>query len=132
MLWTRNYAVVMAAGIAFLLLGLIGATAVTGVLPQELMKYNPHASPLVESTAYAAAAKKAECRVCGVIAAIRPVQVEREASGASAGSGAASSSKVYRVTVRMDDGTERTVTQSVPAFTVGTRVRVKGVALERG
>jgi len=39
---------------------------------------------------------------------------------------------VYRVVVRLDDGTTRTVSQpSAPAFAVGERVRVQGNALER-
>lgn len=41
--------------------------------------------------------------------------------------------KAYRVSVRMDDGTERTLSFAAqPSVTVGSRVRVNGNALERG
>ena len=98
----RNYPLLLAFGVALLLSGLVGAAAVTGVLP-------------------AAAAKKADCRACGAVAAVRKVEL---------GAGRRS---VYRITVRMDDGSERTVThESAPLYPVGARVRVNGHALERG
>jgi hypothetical protein len=136
MVRTRNYPVVIGAGVAVLLFSLVGAAAITGVLPQDIARYNPHASPLLETTASAAAAKKANCRTCGVIASIRSLEVRRE--GASAGTSAAQPSgedkqRLYRVTVRMDDGTERTLTQAkAPLFAVGARVRINGSAMERG
>jgi len=137
MVRTRNYPVVIGAGVAVLLFSLVGATAITGVLPQDIARYNPHTSPLLETTASAAAAKKANCRACGIVASIRPLEVRSEGAsvGASAGDEAkgAARQRIYRVTVRMDDGSERTLSQSkAPLFAVGARVRVNGNAIERG
>jgi outer membrane lipoprotein SlyB len=167
---TRNYPIVIAVGVAVLLFSLVGLAAITGVLPQDITKHNPHTSPLLETTASAAAAKKANCRACGVVASIRPVEVKGEASGAGAVAGGVAGAvvgheivdgkyqgiatiagaaggalagneiekqvkkhTVYRVTVRMDDGSERTLTHSkAPVFAVGARVRVNGNAIERG
>jgi hypothetical protein len=111
-----NYPLLLAAGVALLLSGLVGAAAVTGVLP---VRSDPNeAAPALEKTATAAAARRANCRSCGVVAAVRKVRAEGDA---------------YRVTVRMDDGRERTVTSSsAPPYAVGARVKVNGNALERG
>lgn len=109
----HNYPLLLAAGVTLLLSGLVGTAAVTGALPRAQV-----APPVLGSTAAAAAARKARCRACGVVAAVRKVRVSGE---------------VYRVTVRMDDGSERTVTSaSAPAYGVGARVKVNGNALERG
>ncbi len=123
MVWTRNYPVVLGGGVAFLLFSLVGVAAITGVMPEDIALHNPLASPLLDSTASAAAAKHSNCRICGVIAAIRPIRIEGQ-SGTLAG---------YRVTVRMDDGRERTLSQTrEPGLPIGARVRVKGESLERG
>ena len=135
MLGTRNYPVVIAAGVAVLLFSLVGGAAMTGVLPQDLAAHNPLASPLLETTAAAAAAKKGDCRACGIVTSIRAVEVRSDASaGASAAKPpAAAGQKVYRVTVRMDDGSERALSQSqAPLFPVGARVRVSGNSISRG
>jgi outer membrane lipoprotein SlyB len=121
-----NYPLLIGAGVALLISGLVGAAAVTGSLPAH-NTWAPGANPLLEKTATAAAAKKANCRTCGVVAAVRKVEVKRETSGTATLAG------VYRVTVRMDDGSERTLTQpSAPAHAVGARVKVNGNDLERG
>jgi outer membrane lipoprotein SlyB len=53
------------------------------------------------------------------------------AVGGSTGS-SATSDRVYRITLRMDDGTERTITQeSTPSFSSGDRVRLAGGAIVR-
>lgn len=110
----HNYPLLLAAGVALLLSGLVGAAAVTGVLPRTAADV----PGVLENTAAAAAARKAGCRTCGVVAAVRKIKVQGD---------------VYRVTVRMDDGSERTLTSAgAPAYGVGARVRVNGNALERG
>jgi hypothetical protein len=118
---SRNYPVVIGAGVAVLMFSLVGAAAITGVLPAS----NGSSDLLaLEKTAAAAAASKAGCRTCGVVAAVKAVQVKSDSSGIGS---------VYRVTVRMDDGSERTLSlASAPAFAIGARVRVNGHALERG
>lgn len=124
MVGPRNYPLLIGAGVALVISGLVGAAALTGVLPAQ--PEQARAAAVLENTASAAAARKANCRTCGVVAAVRKVEV-KGGERSSVGVG------VYRVTVRMDDGSERTVTQaSAPAHGVGARVRVNGNALERG
>jgi len=131
MVRTRNYPALIGAGVAVLLFSLVGAAAVSGVMPQDIAAHNPLASPLVESTASAVAAKKSDCRACGVIASIRALELRSDA--ASAGSSSAEKRRVYRVTVRMDDGSERSLSlDAAPLYAVGTRVRVRGTQIERG
>ncbi len=127
MRWTRNYPMVIASGVAVLLFSLVGVAAISGVLPKDIATHNPHATPLLETTASAASAKKSNCRNCGFVKVVRSVEVEGEIEKHS------KNQKVYRVTVRMDDGTERTLSLAAqPSFGVGTRVKVNGNALERG
>jgi hypothetical protein len=96
----RNYPLLLAFGVALLLSGLVGAAAVTGVLPMN---------------------GKAETGVVAAVAKVKPGPVN------------ATGTAVYRVTVRMDDGSERTLTSTgAPQYPVGARVRVNGNALERG
>jgi len=122
MVLTRNYPVVLGAGVAILLFSLVGGAAITGVLPQDIGRSNPHATPLIDTTALAAAARKGHCRSCGIVSAIRPMRVESAAGNFAA----------YSVTVRMDDGSERNLSQQkAPAFAVGARVRLNGDAIER-
>lgn len=169
----RNYPLLIGAGVALLISGLVGAAALTGALPLQVKHEPGAAQPTLENTAAAAAAKKANCRTCGVVAAVRKVEVKGETSGVGAVAGGvggavvgnvlaedasrdrrniatvvgaaagalagneiekhAKKQIVYRVTVRMDDGSERTVTQAkAPAHAVGARVRVNGNHLERG
>jgi hypothetical protein len=116
---TRNYPAVIGAGMAVLLFSLVGAGAITGVIPAS----NTDGGLALERTAAAAAASKAACKTCGVVAAVKAVKVKSDSSGVSS---------VYRVTVRMDDGSERTLSQAAPNFAVGARVRVNGHVLQRG
>ena len=108
MLGTRNYPVVIAGGIAVLLFSLVGAAAITGVLPSASERKSAQPDK-VKATA---------CRNCGVVADVR-APTSRHSS--------------YRVVLRMDDGSERIVPQAAePDFGVGARVRVIGQTLERG
>jgi outer membrane lipoprotein SlyB len=109
MLGTRNYPVVIGGGIAVLLFSLVGAAAITGVLPSASERKGALPEKVAKPTA---------CRNCGVVADVRaPV----------------SKHSPYRVVLRMDDGSERIVAQpSEPPFGVGARVRVIGQTLERG
>jgi hypothetical protein len=126
MVLTRNYPVVIGAGVTVLLFSLVGAAAITGRIPGA-GQHDENALPALEKTAAAAAAKRAACKTCGVIAAVKAVEVNEIEQPANRNT-------VYRVTVRMDDGSERTLSQAAaPTFGVGSRVRiVNGHALERG
>lgn len=132
-----------------MILSVLGVAAITGVLPNETSpKQNGIA--LAQS---AMAAQTIDCALCGTVESIRTVEVRDEALGASSGGlagtaigqdggttilgsdgAAASGSEIatsvkkrhaYRVTVRMDDGSYRTVSlSSPPALAAGDKVRV--------
>ena len=117
----RNYPLLIGAGTAILISGLVGAAAVTGVLPAQGEETTP-----MERTAAAAAAKSSGCRSCGFVASVREVQVRSDPNERA-------TQTAYRITVRMDDGRERVVTrESAPPYGIGARVRVHGNTLERG
>jgi len=166
----RNYPLLLTAGLCLLLASFVGLAAVLGKLPAA-PKDSAAATPpaVMPKTAEAAAAKKANCRTCGVIASVKRVELQGETSGvgavaggvagavvgheigegklrplltvAGAAGGALAGNEierhakkrvVYRVVVRMDDGSERVLNQAqAPAWGVGARVRVNGSALER-
>jgi outer membrane lipoprotein SlyB len=118
--WTRNYPLLMRAGAAVLFLfSLVAAAAMTGTL-------SVRSSDQSGNTAKAVAARKSACRNCGVVVWVRTVEVDTATYRGPKQTG-------HSVTVRMDDGSERTLTQAAaPSFPVGARVRVNGNALERG
>ncbi len=79
------------------------------------------------------------CALCGTVESIRTVEVRDEAGGGTAvtllgAGGAIAGSEIeknvkkryaYRVTVRMDDGSFRTISlSSPPTFAIGDKVRV--------
>ena len=129
MVGPRNYPLAIASGVAVLLFSLVGGAAITGVLPMSSATHAGEPAPL-EKTAAAAAARKVACKNCGVVAAVKAVDVSEDASG---GGARAEHRSVYRVTVQMDDGSERTLSlAAAPGFSVGSRVRVNGHFLERG
>jgi hypothetical protein len=125
--WTRggafNYPLIMAAGVSMLMFGLVGATALSGLLPS--VNSEAASGARLGKTAMAAAARKGGCSNCGFIAEVRAMQVTE-----GAGEGG---TILHRVVVRMDDGSERSLSQAAaPQFPVGARVRVVGNALEAG
>jgi len=117
-----------------MVLSLIGVGAVTRLLPDAKDDAQPaEAAPRPASAG--------DCALCGTVESIRTIEVRGEPGGAGAAmtiSGAAGSAfagseieksarkrRAYRVTVRMDDGSFRTVSlSSPPAFNVGDKVRV--------
>lgn len=166
---------VLAAAVSVLLVSLLGAAALTGILPSAASRQGDVAAlgragaPQEPSTSAAAGAQPAGCANCGVIVSIRPAEVKGESSGigvvaggltgavvgsqigrgdtstlmavAGAAGGALAGNEiekqvrkrtVYRVAVKMDDGTTRTLSLgSAPALAVGERVRVQHGTLER-
>ncbi len=126
MSWTRNFPRLMGAGVgALLLFSLVAAASMTGALPAALSTH-PGKNPDAGNTAKAAAARKSTCRNCGVVVWVRAFEVDTTKNQGGKHTG-------HSVTVRMDDGSERTLSQAVaPSFAVGARVRINGNALERG
>lgn len=135
------------AAVAVTILGAIGVAAITGVLPNATW----HTQGDMPVTDSAQSARTTNCALCGTVESIRTVEVRDEALGALAGGlagigqarstaiagtagGAASGNEIetnvkkryaYRVTVRMDDGSYRTVSLSIPpALGLGDKVRV--------
>jgi hypothetical protein len=121
------------AGVAAsaMILGLVGAGAVTWLSPDTRDGVQP-----VEAARRPA--PSGDCALCGTVESIWTVEVRGEPGAAMRISGAAGSAfaeseieksakkrRAYRVTVRMDDGSFRTVSlSSTPAFNVGDKVRV--------
>lgn len=93
----RTHPVLIAASVAVLLFSLLGAAALTGVLPSAFPKRIA-----------------ARCADCGVVEAVR-----------SSGQAVENGQAAWRVTVRLDDGSLRTLPQRAqPPYVVGDRVRI--------
>jgi len=147
--------VVIVAGAAVLLISAMGVAGLTGLLPAAASKLEDSATIAARQMStpdaqrarpLAPHAQAAGCRHCGVIESIRMVEIHGDASGRGAVAGAAGGiyagnaieknvkkSTAYRITLRMDDGTYRTLSQpEAPRFAVGERARIaKGLVLER-
>jgi outer membrane lipoprotein SlyB len=186
---SRTHPILIAAGVAVLLFSLLGAAALTGVLPAGNTKSAepgafaqkeaaPSSAPArgpAPSTSRAAAPAAtvpvaAACGTCGKIESIRAVEVKGESSGLGAVTGGIVGGVVgnqfghggtktlltvggaaggafagdavekhvkkhtaWQVTVRLDDGSARTLSQAAqPPFAIGDRVRIlDGKLLER-
>jgi hypothetical protein len=102
---------------------LLGVAAVVGVATSRSAG-NPEAAPVKGPDAGPRRAGGATCASCGTVEAIRTVVVAGGADGAKR--------TVYRVTVRMDDGSFRTLSQaSPPSVAVGEAVRITDGAVVR-
>lgn len=178
----RTHPILIAAGVAVLLFSLLGAAALTGILPVGISK---QAEPAVVAqkgattspgtVAPARPAPKsgvaaAPCANCGVIDSIQAHEVKAKTSGLGAVAGGVAGGllgnqigsgntrtvmtvggaaggafagdaiegqvkkqTVWRIAVRLEDGTVRTLSHGKqPPFAVGDRVRiVNGTNLER-
>jgi outer membrane lipoprotein SlyB len=115
-----------------MIVSLIGVGALKGWLPGGLSPKESDARP---ADAEPKLLQRSSCALCGTVESIRTVEVRDEAGGAGgttggpagaiAGNGIARKRFAYRVTVRMDDGSFRTVSlSSPPTLNVGDKVRV--------
>ena len=99
---------------------LIGLSAYTGMLPGKRVPVREE-GPLPRSESKPS--QPAGCALCGTIESIRSIDVVDDA-GATSGT-TTMPRKAFRVTLRMDDGSFRTISlSSPPAFVVGDKVRV--------
>jgi outer membrane lipoprotein SlyB len=65
------------------------------------------------------------CASCGTVEAIRTIELRGDAAGAQELEQHLSKRIVYRVTVRLDDGSYRTLSQTAPpSIVVGGKVRI--------
>jgi len=179
----KTHPIVIAAGVAVLLFSLLGAAALTGVLPTGInakpgeFGMTAQKTPVAGTATPAAPARQAPaavagapaCASCGVVESIRPVEVKGETSGVGAVAGGVAGGllgnqfghggtrtlltiggaaggayagnaveknmkthTVWRVSVRLDDGSVRTLSQGAqPPFSIGERVRINGAGIER-
>lgn len=149
---TRTRTLLAVIAVSVLALGVIGVAAVTGVIPPRAPN-SPGEAPL--GVAAGAPTRillsPSACALCGTVESIRSVETRgdggeagraisltrilRAAADAVAGKEGEESVKrsTYRVTVRMDDGSYRTVSQpSPPEVVVGDKVRLVEGRLVRG
>lgn len=98
---TRLHPMYIGAAVAVIFLCLLSVSAITGLIPSG-------GSQRFDAPAARAAVP---CANCGAVVAIRSVQ--------------STGSPNWRVTVRLDDGSYRTLSQAgEPSFAVGGRVRI--------
>lgn len=133
----KTHPVVFVAGATVLLISAMGVAGLTGLLPAASSKLeNPATMAARQMSApdaqrarpLAPQAQAPACKQCGVIESIRTVEIHSDASAKNVRKATA-----YRITLRMEDGTYRTLSQpQAPRFAVGERARIaKGPVLER-
>jgi hypothetical protein len=67
----------------------------------------------------------ASCASCGIVETIRTIELRADAAGSQELDQHAAKRVVYRVTVRLDDGSYRTLSQPTPpSIPVGGKVRI--------
>lgn len=112
-----------------LIVGAVASVAVVGVavvagLMSPRSADRPEVAPASGPDALPRRAGGATCASCGTVEAIRTVVVAGAADGAKR--------TVYRITVRMDDGSFRTLSQALPpSVAVGEAVRITDGAVVR-
>jgi outer membrane lipoprotein SlyB len=132
---TRISSLLVAVAASVTIACLVGLSAFMGVLPGKRAAMSDEAP--VSRLESKPQAQPGTCVLCGTIESIRSVEVVDEA-GASPGPAAPSAFDtpgeaernvrrrlVFRVTLRMDDGSFRAISlSSPPVFSVGDKVRV--------
>jgi hypothetical protein len=116
----RNWPHLLIVG-AVASMALVGVAAVVGLGPPRSAE-KPEAAPAKESDAGPRRTLGATCANCGTVEAIRTVTVAADGAKRT----------VYRITVRMDDGSFRTLSQATPpSVAVGEAVRITDGAVVR-
>jgi hypothetical protein len=130
---TRASPIIIGAAASAVVLAIAGIAALAGWLPVAKSQTAPDraARPRVEA-ARDPGAGTAACATCGVVEAVRVVEVKGEPRAAGESGRTAGTRASYRVTVRMSDGSYRTLAQpTAPMVAVGDRVRVADGAVLR-
>jgi hypothetical protein len=145
--------------LSVLVVCLIGAGAISGLLPGAFSQNGTSwengrdsgardgstagrrtADPALTREKFSPNGMKSSCANCGTVESIRTVQVRSDDTPSPASSAARGGGNdidrnmkqkfVYRLTIRMEDGSYRAVSQSnPPAFAVGDKVRVVDAVL---
>jgi hypothetical protein len=119
----RSRAFVIGAIVGLLILGIVGGGAVTGLVPiadsEKKASQSAQPSDATQKSGGAPARGAAACATCGTVEAVRPVEFENKT--------------VHRITVRMDDGSYRAISQPVaPGIGPGEKVRIVDGAVVAG
>jgi outer membrane lipoprotein SlyB len=135
---------VLGAAVSVIIVSLLGAVAISGLLSGAHSEKSEASAPKNRMTSELTIPLRdsdSVCASCGTVEAVRVVEVRGNIAPTILGAagGALDGSEIeknvqkrvsYRVTVRMDDGSFRTVSQpTVPSVAVGDRVRIANGAL---
>jgi outer membrane lipoprotein SlyB len=142
----KTHPLVLGAAASVIVVSLVGAAAIGGLLPGARSDKTDtpaqRSAPAADSARHGVPtrieARDGACASCGTVESIRALELKGNATGrgtvAGGATGAVAGNEIewnvkkrysYRVTVRMDDGSYRTLSQSsAPAVAVGERVRV--------
>lgn len=129
----RSSALVVGAAATVVIVSLLGIAATAGRVPLAgslpLQKAQKPAGNPVEPTRPASApepsAPTQPCATCGTVESVRALEVKGGAAAGHEFEKQVSKNTVYRVTIRMDDGSYRTISQpTVPGYGVGEKVRI--------
>jgi hypothetical protein len=133
---------VLGAAVSVVIVSLLGAVAISGLLSSPHSEKSEASAPKNRLAAeLTIPERESVCASCGTVEAVRVVEVRGNiaptilgaAGGVLAGNGVERNVQKrvsYRVTVRMDDGSFRTVSQpTAPTVAVGDRVRIANGAL---
>jgi hypothetical protein len=133
---------VLGAAVSVVIVSLLGAVAISWLLSSPRSGKSEASTPKSRLGAGLTIPERdGVCASCGTVEAVRVVEVRGDtpptivgaAGGALAGNAVEKNVQKrvsYRITVRMDDGSFRTVSQpTAPAVAVGDRVRIANGAL---
>jgi hypothetical protein len=123
-----------ARGLSAMALGFAGVVALAAWLPYAWSQtsIDRTTQPMTAATRDSGDAGKVVCATCGVVEAVRVFEVRAEPPVGSEGQRPAGTRTSYRVTVKMADGSYRTLAQPTPPVVgIGDRVRVADGAVVR-
>jgi hypothetical protein len=133
---------VLGAAVSVVIVSVLGAVAISWFLSSPRSEKNEASAPKNRlGSELTIPERDSVCASCGTVEAVRVIEVRGDtaptivgaAGGALAGNGVEKNVQKrvsYRITVRMDDGSFRTVSQpTAPAVAVGDRVRIANGAL---
>jgi hypothetical protein len=139
----RMTPLIVGAAAAVMIVTLLAIGALTGITPlapfyKTQDAHDPAAKPLeMEQPASARperASSTALCATCGTVESIHSMEIDAQPDGTGRATNARAAKRtVYRVTVHMDDGSYRTISQPVePGYSVGEKVRVIDSSIKTG
>jgi hypothetical protein len=123
-----------AVGAGAIALSVAGTVALTGGLPNARAQtpVDRGAQPVTAVTRDTGDTGRLACGTCGVVEAVRVFEMRADTQSGGEGQKPAGPRTSYRVTVRMADGSYRTLAQPTPpAVGIGDRVRVADGAVVR-